>query len=276
MKKYLKALFIAVFAISVLYAAKSIDVNAQEIDYPVPYTGIVMDSTPNGIFIYTAADDKSQPMPVMAQYGWIVDVVASDGDYSKICFYNGNVNNRAYGYVKTSSLFITPTPLNENFETIYGYTGLVAYDNVDVRSTTNLKDVFQILPKYSRVTIIAKSANWYKVQTNVGGVVKTGYIYKGLLKAEDALFSRVSLVYTKNLVRNKSYKITVKDLSPVALSKKVTFKTSNKKIVSISSTGTFKIKKPGKATITVQVKCGTRTRTFNLKLKTFCSYKFSK
>lgn len=276
MKKYIKALFIALFAISILYAGKGITVNAEEVPYPTPYTGIVINNSANGTFIYTQAADTAPAFTVLAQYGWVVDVVAQDGAFSKVCFYQGNINNRAYGYIKTSNLFITPTPLNEKFEKVYGYTGLTIFDNVDVRSTTKLNDVFQILPKLSRVTILEKSPNWYKVKTKVKGVVKTGYIYRGLLKAEDALYSRISLACTKKLVRGKNYKITVKDTCPVALSKKVTWKTSNKKIISISKTGTFKIKKPGKATITVQIKCGTRTRTFKLKLKTFTSYKFSK
>lgn len=276
MKKYLKVLFIAIFAFAV-FNVGSKSVSAQEVPYPTPLYGLV--TAPSGLFIYQQPDDTMGQLSVMAECGWIVDVIGQDGDYSHIKFYYGNINNIATGWVKKSAgLTVTQAPVGETFTQVFGYIGINNFDKTDVRSTSNIKDAFAVLPKGQKVNIIATSNSWYQVQLWVNGVVRTGYVYKKLMTPVDAFNSNayLNMSVPKGMKKGKTYQLGIADAFPVRLGKTVTWKSSNTKVATVSKTGKFKIKKKGNCTITATVKYGNRVRAIKLRLRCTSLYKFSK
>ena len=283
MKKYLKSLFLALFTVAVIFGAASVQAHAEDNLYPSSKIGVVTVKdqlgNPSTLAIYQdPANPASAYTFAQAQYGWVVDVLGTNGSYYKIRFYSGNASNVYEGYVAASGIEFTTLPNSEKFENLYGYVGVSKFNAIDIRSTSNPRSVINIINKGAKVTVIGRSAHWYKVQTKVNGVTKVGYVYNGLITVQNALNSTyITLSYNKAPVKNKNYTIKVVDKCPVALKKTITWSSSNKKVVTVSSKGVFKIKKAGSATITCTIKCGNRKaykRT--LKLKVSKKYKFSK
>ena len=66
---------------------------------------------------------------------------------------------------------------------------------------------------------------------------------------------------SKSIKAKKSYKLKATVLPKNATNKKVTYKSSNTKVATVSSSGKIKAKKKGKATITVTSKSNPKVKT---------------
>ena len=100
--------------------------------------------------------------------------------------------------------------------------------------------------------VTAKKAGTAKITVSAAGVTKTCTVkvYKAPTKASLQVFG------IKNVLKKgKTYKIKT-FLSDGFYCNKITFTSSNKKVVTVSSNGTVKAKKKGKATITIKTSTG--------------------
>ena len=259
---------IAVFAFAVFFGTKT--VQAADVPYTTPYVGLV--TAKSGTPIYQEAGNTASAYTyVKADYGWVVDVTAVNGNYYKITFYYGNASNKLNGYVPINTLALSKLPSKEKFESLKGYIGTVQYNNVDIRSTSNYRNVIKIVNKGTKLTIVGRSDSWYKVKLNS---TTYGYVYRGLLQAQNIFRGYISFTYPKNPKQGVKYQIKIVDKSPVAFKKSVTWSSSNKKIVKVTSSGKFTIKKAGTATISCKIKVGSLSKTYKFKISSSSSWKF--
>ncbi len=108
--------------------------------------------------------------------------------------------------------------------------------------------------------------DWCKTNATAQSIVsKMGFVKLGLVKINprSVKFSKKTLTLKKG--KKKSLKYTVYPAN--SSNKAVTFKTSNKKIVTVSKKGVVKAKKVGTAKITIKTVEGKRKATIKIKVK---------
>lgn len=131
------------------------------------------------------------------------------------------------------------------------------------KRTTNIRTQIKLMRKYSMngYSLYAAS-DFYRS----GAKAKELYKVKGLVKPVYPKSIKLKKK-SKTIKRGKKYKIVIRWNPSNTNPKSVTFKSSNKKVATVTSKGTVKAKKKGKATITVKTKNKGRTAKFKVKVK---------
>ncbi len=202
--------------------------------------------------------------------GQVVDAVGyTSTGWVKVSYYRGT--NKIVGYVASELVSVfkkTTTEVMESFETISGYSAVVKTSasplNVHCSPSTSA-DVITTLSPGTVVNILAQSNSWYRISLNVGGYIRTGYIYRAYTTKTDAM-SNLKLSATKKTIKvGKKFRLLVRGNTGMELT--CTWKSNKKSVATVSKTGYVKGKKAGTAKITCTIKVGNRTKKLTCKVK---------
>ncbi len=202
--------------------------------------------------------------------GQVVDALGyTNTGWTKVSYYRGS--SRIEGYVSSAWVSVTAKPAAtkpEKFTTIYGYSAAVKSTcsalNVHCSPSTSA-DVITSIYSGDVVNILAQSKTWYRISLNVNGNMRTGYIYRSYTKKKDAMANLRLSVSSKTLKRKAKYHVLIRGNTGMSL--KATWKTSNKKVATVSKKGYVTAKKKGTAKITCTIKVGKRTKKLTCKIK---------
>lgn len=202
--------------------------------------------------------------------GQVVDALGyTNTGWTKVSYYRGG--SRIEGYVSSAWVSVTAKPVAtapEKFTTIHGYSAAVKSScsalNVHCSPSTSADEITDI---YSGdvVNILAQSKSWYKISLNVNGSMRTGYIYRSYVNKKDAMANLRLSVSSKTIKRKAKYHILVRGNTGMSL--KATWKSSNKKVATVTTKGYVTAKKKGTAKITCTIKVGKRTKKLTCKIK---------
>lgn len=202
--------------------------------------------------------------------GQIVDALGyTNTGWTKVRYYRGGT--QIQGYVSSAWVDVArkkTTESLEKFTTISGYSAAVksSCSALNVHCSPSVSaDVIADIYSGDVVNILAQSKTWYRISLNVGGQMRTGYIYRSYTNKKDAMANLRLSASSKTLKKSKKYHILVRGNTGMSL--KTTWKSSNKKVASVSSKGYVTAKKKGTAKITATIKVGTRTKKLTCKIK---------
>lgn len=202
--------------------------------------------------------------------GQVVDALGyTNTGWTKVSYYRGG--NRIEGYVSSAWVKVTSKPaaaVSEKFTTIHGYSAAVKSSCSALRvhcSPSISADVITNIYSGDVVNILAQSKTWYKISLNVNGNMRTGYIYRSYVNKKDAMANLRLSASSKTMKRKGKYHILVRGNTGMSL--KATWKSSNKKVATVSSKGYVTAKKKGTAKITCTVKVGKRTKKLTCKIR---------
>lgn len=173
--------------------------------------------------------------------------VFAEGIQARVCSVCGAREEQAIAKLQPQAkLNMTTVPLKVKQTTTLKVNNVVGGDAVASFKSSNTK--------IATVTSAGKITAKKKGTATVTVTMKSGQVLKATVKVQtgNVKTTKVTANVTKvSLDMKKTFQLKAV-VTPLTSKEKVTFKSSNSKIVTVSKTGKLTAKKPGKATITVQ------------------------
>ncbi len=173
--------------------------------------------------------------------------VFEDGVQTRVCGVCGTREEQAIAKLQPQAkLNMTTVPLKVKQTTTLKVNNVVGGDAVASFKSSNTK--------IATVTSAGKITAKKKGTATVTVTMKSGQVLKATVKVQtgNVKTTKITANVTKvSLDMKKTFQLKAV-VTPLTSKEKVTFKSSNSKIVTVSKTGKLTAKKPGKATITVQ------------------------
>lgn len=169
-------------------------------------------------------------------------------------------NAGAIGYMSLGDL-------DENQVKAVKFNGVAATTENVANGSYKMSRPFVLATKGEPTGQTASFIKWCQTNSNAKKIItKMGFVTLGSTKIEPR---KITLKTSKKLTLTKGKKKTIKyTVYPDnATDKKVTFKSSNKKVATVSSKGVIKAKKKGKATITIKTVSGGVTAKIKVTVK---------
>lgn len=223
-----------------LYAGKITNWKAINTSYDkaVAVYGRESGSGTRGCFEDVLKNDYAKD--IAKNYGKLAAEIASTGAMQT----SVKSNPGAIGYMSLGDL-------DETQVKAVKFNGVVANKENVANGTYKMSRPFVLATKGEPTGATAEFINWIKTSSNAKKIIsKMGFVTLSEVKIVPR---QIKLNVKKKITLKKGKKKTIKcTIYPAnAVNKKVKFKSSNKKVATVSSKGVVKAKKKGKATITI-------------------------